>query len=626
MDVLTKSMNAAVEFVKKNIVLIIIFLAALFFIITFSNPALFLNDEWITANQLTQLDNGQQLIFNEGKYGTFLNGTPGEYFKAHDNLLGYTLMLPILSLPALELFSLFGDQFRFFVILLWSLIPILIVLLVEKFRPKWLKVGNVSIRWPVIFTAFAFMLLNIFLYYPFRFWGGDAPKEVAALVFTNHILFALTAVSIFLICRYIFKNDWYALFGTIACISCSSFLFWAANAKDHMLTVAFTAFVLLFMIRYIVSDKPMDAIYAFFFMGLLAWARPEVGAAVFVFSLVYYLGYNLYNGERRSKFVKLGIFAPIFTVLGAVPFFINNNYITGNPLVPSFYVYMEKVQSSAGMGGNPIGVNTINNVSYSVPGPSGGLDTFVNIIQSQTNFNFVSLISDTFGVLLNPESGNMGVGIVCPLFFIGIVTLLFLYIKGRQDGPVFSGKDFPLIVFLVFAVVAVWAAYFNRLHGMNISSGVIPDIRYMTPAYLPMGLLGIFGISKIYHKYNSDRKLDEKKITLAMILSVFTVAPLLIFVLVFIHPFGVDYYAYTDFFSFLVYLMTLITIVSLILAVLGKIPVKWFIFSAIILISVPLAWQMVMLFMYSAAKFNGYSFWIPFVERLYSSIFTVYRV
>ena len=69
--------SAVYSFMEGNIIPVLIFLFALFFTMMFSNPALFLNDEWITVNQLHQLGEGHQVVVNEGKYGTFQNGTPG---------------------------------------------------------------------------------------------------------------------------------------------------------------------------------------------------------------------------------------------------------------------------------------------------------------------------------------------------------------------------------------------------------------------------------------------------------------------------------------------------------------------------------------------------------------------
>jgi len=66
--------GAASRFMERNLIPVLIFLFALFFTMMFSNPALFLNDEWITVNQLHQLGEGHQVVVNEGKYGTFQTG------------------------------------------------------------------------------------------------------------------------------------------------------------------------------------------------------------------------------------------------------------------------------------------------------------------------------------------------------------------------------------------------------------------------------------------------------------------------------------------------------------------------------------------------------------------------
>ncbi|WP_286681254.1 hypothetical protein, partial [Methanoculleus sp. DTU007] len=151
----------------------LIFLFALFFAMTFSNPALFLNDEWITVNQLHQLGEGHQIIVNEGKYGTFLNGTPGPYMQSHHNLLGYTMMLPVLSLPALWFFGLFGDQFRLAIVFLWSLLPIAMAVLVDAYRPQYARWRGIRWTWLIISAAFAGFLANLVFYYPWPFTAPD---------------------------------------------------------------------------------------------------------------------------------------------------------------------------------------------------------------------------------------------------------------------------------------------------------------------------------------------------------------------------------------------------------------------------------------------------------------------
>jgi hypothetical protein len=70
---------------------LIIFLLSLFFILMITPPGLYTNDEWITANQLHQLDIGHQVTFSEGKYGVTANGTVSAYFTYRQNVLMYSL-------------------------------------------------------------------------------------------------------------------------------------------------------------------------------------------------------------------------------------------------------------------------------------------------------------------------------------------------------------------------------------------------------------------------------------------------------------------------------------------------------------------------------------------------------
>ena len=261
---------------------LIVFFISLFFIITFSNPALFLNDEWISANQLHQLDIGHQVVVNEAKYGVTKNGTISLYFvETQKNLLPYSLALPVAALPITKLFGLFGDDFRLIVILLWSLIPVLLCLIIEAGYPQYRKIHGIRLSLlGVLFGMFLF-LCNTLLYKQFAYSAIDAPYEVAALVLTNHLLFAVTAAVIFETGRVIFKDRWMALFCTFACVSCSSFIFWAGAAKDHMAVAAVFAIVIFLFIRYLYESSWLDATLAFVSIGILLWIRPEVGIVVF---------------------------------------------------------------------------------------------------------------------------------------------------------------------------------------------------------------------------------------------------------------------------------------------------------------------------------------------------------
>ena len=201
----------------------------------------------------------------------------------------------------------------------------------------------------MIGASFLALLANLAFYYPWPFAAPDAPIEAAAVVFTNHLLFAALAVMVYLTCRTIFEDTWFSLFGTIACISCSSYIFWAANAKDHMLLAAMTAAVILFLVRYIRERRWSDAVIGFAFIGLLAWARPEVGFTVFIFATLYFVGLQVSRGLLQSPPAEAvrALCAPLATVIGAIPLLLNNAFVTGNPLVPAFYVYEKRLLAGA---------------------------------------------------------------------------------------------------------------------------------------------------------------------------------------------------------------------------------------------------------------------------------------
>ncbi|WP_062264762.1 hypothetical protein [Methanoculleus bourgensis] len=482
---------------ERNIIPVLIFLFALFFTMMFSNPALFLNDEWITVNQLHQLGEGHQVVVNEGKYGTFQNGTPGPYMQAHHNLLGYTMMLPVLSLPALKFFGIFGDQFRVAVVLLWSLLPVAMAVLVDAYRPEYARWRGFRWTWLVIGASFLALLANLVFYYPWPFTTPDAPVEAAAVVFTNHLLFAALAVMVYLTCRTIFEDTWFSLFGTIACISCSSYIFWASNAKDHMLVAAMLAAVILFLVRYIRYGGLRDAALGFAFIGLLAWARPEVGFTVFIFATIYFVGLQISRGLQLKKPAGEAVKAlcmPLATVVGAIPLLINNVHVTGNPLVPAFYVYQRGAWRGGSTGDFIGSAEVVGDVVQAVPAPSGGVEGFTSMVTTHFTSSWLNLPGDIFDILFAPASGNMSLVAVSPLIVFAVILLPVLYLDYRRGE---RSPNLPVMVFLIAVACAVWVAYARSLPGLSASHGIIPDIRYLSPFYLPAGLLGVYGISRL---------------------------------------------------------------------------------------------------------------------------------
>ena len=83
-----------------------------------------------------QIDQGHQFIVTEGKYGAYPNGTEFTYFQSKNNLLGYPLVLPLISLPALKIIKLFGDTFDYWLMTFWSILLIILRIINPKILPK----------------------------------------------------------------------------------------------------------------------------------------------------------------------------------------------------------------------------------------------------------------------------------------------------------------------------------------------------------------------------------------------------------------------------------------------------------------------------------------------------------
>ncbi|MCK8519890.1 hypothetical protein, partial [Methanoculleus sp. 7T] len=168
---------------------------------TVGYPALFLTDEWISADQLNHLVTGTDPLFGYEPYGG------GGYAESHHNVLCYTLALPIVSLPMYSLFSLFGDDFRLFVIILWSALLLVLLLMVEFWYPQYARWRGIPWTYAAIISWGVLFVLNMALYRPFWFVRGVHPydlsvyPEVAAIVFTNGVAFALFGVLAFLLFR-----------------------------------------------------------------------------------------------------------------------------------------------------------------------------------------------------------------------------------------------------------------------------------------------------------------------------------------------------------------------------------------------------------------------------------------
>lgn len=602
-------------FLRNHTLTIILFLISLFFIITITNPALYLNDEWITANQLHQLSTGHQVTFSEGKYGVTKEGMVSAYFVSRQNVLMYSLALPIAALPIVTVFGLCGDNFRLIVILLWSLCPVLVALLIDAYYPAYAKVRGMKILVPVIILSLFLFMFNILSYRQFVYSSPDAPFEVAALVLTSHLLFALVVAVVFEICTLIVKDPWMALLGTGTTIACSSYIFWAGTAKDHMLTAAVFACVIFFFILYLTHGRWQDALYSFFFSGLLIWVRPEVGFFVTVCTGLFFciplVRQAIQNEVPLSSSLKSCL--PVAGVfVGGIPFFINNLLISHNWLIPAFD--LPRPVTEAG---------TVTNASLlSSPVAASNLAGEMNLLETLARagdmimygmfkgFSFDTMIQGVSGVLLFPANGNTGFLILCPVILIAMVAFIFWHrdiMAGIQDKRV-------IFFYLVLMILAAVFSYLPKLYSMNLSPGVLPDMRYLSPAYLPCGIISIWVLSKTPFLTR-----PENLVTSGLKRAIIFV-PLLFLTMIIVHPFGSMSEGYFKFFESIILAVLLFILVLMViyrfyqkntLFALQAIP-----YLFVFLLIAVFTFQLVLVIVFGVIlKFNGYPLWIPIIEN-----------
>jgi hypothetical protein len=587
---------------------LLIFLVILFTGISFAHPSLLLTDEWVTVNQLDQLHAGHQVIMNEGKYGTFENGTVSPYFITKNNYLGYSIFLPLISLPAYWLVDLFGEHFVFCILFLWTLLLITIGLFLHGFFKIYTFAGRWQWTTGLFIAAFILLFINFWYYLPFFTMGDDTYPEILAIVFTNIILYALLAVCIFEINLTIFNDTFFSSFGTIVCISSSSYLFWTTTCKDHILTACIFILVVLMLVKFQKTGRFWFLCSAFFSSGLLAWARPELAMVVFG-ALCLFTGYTVFLscGEGALKDRIPLLISPFFTLIGALPFFINNFMVTGNPLLVPFTLWDK--EPSIG------GASVSGTVQQTLP---GSFQPLFHVISASTNFNSSTAFADLYGIFFNPQSGSLGILIITPLFLAAALLVPILLLKKDVS---FSSEEKNFLGITGLMALAVFLTYVRGISGMNASPGIIPDIRYLSPIYLPLNIIGLIILQKF--RIISG---NEIKMLWRMILIWVLAIPISLIIISRLYPFPDNW---SVIFTLLNGYTTILTLVIVALFAISMITLEIYRNSATIalfilgiLCAIPCIWQVDATFIMRSfgSGLGGYSFWIPAVRMIYAGM------
>ena len=547
-------------------------------------PTIYITDEWITADQLNHLITNQNLLFGYSPYGA------SDYAASHHDTLCYTLALPIVSLPAYYLFSLFGDDFRLAVLLLWSALLLALLLMIEFWFPQYARWRGIPWTWAGIISWGVLLILNAALYRPFWFVRGIHPydvsvyPEVAAIVFTNSIAFALLAAVAFLIFREVLGSDRWGLFGLAATVCCSSYLFWSGNAKDHALVALLFAVALYCFTLYLTRENILYLFGSFVAVGWTAFARPELGPALAAGFFLF--GVAVAAGKGQWEIGK-AVLAAVGVPLGALPLLVNNWGLSGSPLVLPW-----TAGYAAAAGKAPQGLwSTV--AGHYAPPPG-------------------DLLTGLYGAFFEPaRAGAAAFFQVSPLSFFALLlagVIGYALIRRRSTG--ISPRDARLLAFFALAAVLVVLTYARSIPGMSASPGIIPDMRYLSPAYLPMLVIGVYALKHAGMDAEGVREALKVLFWLAV-----TDLPLIFVVLQVIA--GNNFGSQVTFVTTLTYLFLAGAAVLYVAVIARRASPRLLAYAVPVLMFFPLAWELVVDFRFATSCWEGYHFWLPVVEYIW---------
>ena len=157
---------------------------------------------------------------------------------------------------------------------------------------------------------------------------------------------------------------------------------------------------------------------------------------------------------------------------------------------------------------------------------------------------------------------------------------------------------------------------------MNISSGILPDMRYLSPAYIPFGMLSILILSRT-PVLKKPREMVSNVLVAGLVIT-----PVLFLLMIVVHPFGAINEGYMLFFKVAVVaeLIFAIALMVLVRSVMPNAPLllRLLPWSLVLLMITVFTFQLVLVFIFGViVKMNGYPLWIPLLREGFRTVFSV---
>ena len=318
----------------------------------------------------------------------------------------------MISIPAFWIIDITGEQFAYLILVLWTITALVLLLFINHFFRKFSFIGRW--QWTSIMAVVTFLVffINLYYYSPFSVDPVDNYPEILAIVFTNIILLALSAMLMYEINRTIFEDPAFSFFGTMVCLFSSSYFLWSTFCKDHILVLACFVPIVLCLVRFIKTDEYWYLPLAFLFSGLMAWARPEVALWIFILTCGI-CGYTIirYRNQNRPGYHPLAVLcSPLFTLIGALPFFLNNLLMTKNIFLPVSALYLRDESTS-------LAINTSQSLMYST-GVKSLQSVITKLFLPAVPSSPLTMLTDFAGIFFYPQNQSISVfGLVPSLPF-----------------------------------------------------------------------------------------------------------------------------------------------------------------------------------------------------------------
>lgn len=575
----------------------------------FIHPIMFFNDEWITGNQLNQLSTGSQILFNEGKYGSNENGTPLKYFVTRNNSLPYTTYLPLSSLPILWIISIIGDHLPYLLTILWFILLFFIFINLRK-------IGQIEKKCQLVFllTVTIFLILNLIFYNPFIISDEINYIEILAITLYHILIYSGFCILAYSTILSLNQDNRKTIFGTLIAISCTSTLFWTTTLKDHLDSIFFVALLLYCIILHVKTKEIGYLFSAFLVSGLVFWIRPEYGGFVFLSILLTYYPIILHETYKNNhKKVDNIIFTPFGALIGAIPLFLNNLFVMGHPLkfpwelASTYSIVNNNITTSLNANGSNVDLSLgANNIFHNI----------ISLILRRITPDG-DVIQGIFSAFFYPEMLKVPVFALTPLFLL-MVLLLPIIIPTIKEK--ISHDDKKILIFLISISLFTILAYFTSLSGLGTSKGIYPDVRYLSPIYLPLNLIGLI----LFMKLNISSVVIQKIIKLITgIIALGT-----IFVIITTALFH-SQFEYSDYFLWINVLTSVLVfsslLISFILLSLNYLRIYttdiWYI-SFSCMIALPMIWQLSQLIIinYADNLFDQYPPLLPAVRAFFEYV------